>query len=101
MNLQSQAKERVKRIKELSKGTKSENKGAKGSHKGKTFELGQVVNDVRSWVHEEWSVDERNDGWSFDGWNDDGNGVEWREDCEKHMSHLQAHFHLNVQDGRR
>ena len=73
MNLQFQAKERVKRIKELSKGTKSENKGAKGSHKGKTFELGQVVNDDRLWVHEEWSVDERNDGWSFDGWNDDGN----------------------------
>ena len=49
-------KGKSKRIKELSKGTKSENKGAKGSHKGKTFELGQVVNDDRSWVHEEWSV---------------------------------------------
>ena len=53
-----------------SKGTKS------GSCKGKTLELAQVDNDDRSWIHEEWSLDERNDGWSFYGWNDDANGVE-------------------------
>ena len=90
MNLQSQAKEREKRIKEnqreskgLSKGTKSENEGAKGPCEGKTLGMGQVDNDDRSWIHEESSLDERNDAWSFDGWNDDGNGVEWREHCEQ------------------
>ena len=66
-----------------SKGTKMENKGAKGSCKGEKLELGQVDNEDRSWIHEEWSFDERNDGWSSDGWTDDGNGVEWREDCEQ------------------
>ena len=59
-----------------SEGTKSENKGAKGSCKRKTEELGQVDTADRLWIHEEWSLDERSDGWRFDGWNDDGNGVE-------------------------
>ena len=88
MSLQSQTKECVKRIKENPKGTKRENTGAKGSCKGKKLELGQVDNDDRSWIHEEWSFDERNDGWSSDGWTDDGNGVEWREDCEQ--AHVAA-----------
>ena len=60
-----------------SEGTESENKGAKGSCKGKALEeLGQVDTPDRLWIHEEWSLDERSDGWGFDGWNDDGNGVE-------------------------
>ena len=60
-----------------SEGTKSENKGAKGACKGKTLEeLGQVDTADRLWIHEEWSLDARSDGWRFDGWNDDGNGVE-------------------------
>ena len=54
-------------------GKGKSNKGAKGSCKGKTLELEQVDTADRSWIHEEWSVDEKNDGWSFDGWNDDGN----------------------------
>ena len=80
---EGKSKENQRESKGLSNGTKSENKGAKVSCKGKTLELGQVDNDDRSWIHEEWSLDERNDGSSFDGWNDDGNGVEWREDCEQ------------------
>ena len=71
-----------------SKGTKRENTGAKGSCNGKKLELGQVDNDDRLWIHEEWSFGERNDGWSSDGWTDDGNGVEWREDCEQ--THVAA-----------
>ena len=55
----------------------------KAHAKVKKLELGQVDNDDRSWIHEEWSFDERNDGWSSDGSTDDGNGVEWREDCEQ------------------
>ena len=82
VNLQSEAKERVKRTKEnsKSKGTKSENKGAKGSCKGKTSEtgisglenlnseacsenlqsvqMGQVYIADTSWIHEECSLDE-------------------------------------------
>ena len=38
-----------------------------------------------------WSLDERNDGCSFDGWNDDGNGVEWCEDCEQtHVTYASS-----------
>ena len=71
-----------------SKGTKMENKGAKGSCKGEKLELGQDDKEDRSWIHEERSFDERNDGWSSDGWTDDENGVEWREDCE--LTHVVA-----------
>ena len=77
------SKENQRESKGLSKGTKSENEGAKGPCEGKTLGMGQVDNDDRSWIHEESSLDERNEAWSFDGWNDDGNGVEWREDCEQ------------------
>ena len=76
-------KGKIKENQRESKGTKSENKGAKGSCKGKALEKGQVDNDDKSWIQEEWSLDERHDGWSFDGENDDGNGVEWRENCEQ------------------
>ena len=91
MNFQSQAQEKVKRTKEnpkdLSRGTKSENKSAKVSCEGKTSEMTQVDIADTSWIHEEWSQDERNEDWSFDEWNDDKNFVGLREDCEKHMSH--------------
>ena len=66
----------------MSKGTKSENKGAKGSCDGKMLETGQVDAADTSWIYEELSLDERNDG-CFDKLNDDRNGVEWREDCEQ------------------
>ena len=36
-----------------------------------------------SWIHEEWSQDERNEDWSFDELNDDRSFVGLREDCEQ------------------
>ena len=55
----------------LSRGTKSENKSAKVSCEGKTSEMTQVDIADTSWIHEEWSQEERNEDWSFDEWNDD------------------------------
>ena len=37
---------------------------------------------------------EEDDGWSFDGWNDEGNGVEWREDCEQTYDTSASSFSL-------
>ena len=45
--------------------------------------MGQADNDDTSWIHEEWSLDEKNDGWNSDEWNDDRNCVGWRVDCER------------------
>ena len=54
----------------------------------KMLETGQVDAADTSWIYEELSLDERNDG-CFNKLNDDRNGVEWREDCDQtHTSHL-------------
>ena len=76
-------KETHGKSKGLSRGTKSENKSAKGSCEGKASEMGQVDTADTSWIHEEWSQDERIEDWSFDEWNDDRSFVGWREDCEQ------------------
>ena len=87
MNLQAQEKERVKRIKEKPKDCPKEprvrTKVPKAHAKVQTSEMGQDGNDDMSWIHEELSPDERNDGCSFDELNDDRNCVGWREDCEQ------------------
>ena len=68
MNLQAQVKERVKRIKETPKDCQKEPRVR--------TKVPKAHAKVKHW--------KRNDGWTFDGWNDDdGNGVEWREDCEQ------------------
>ena len=82
------------KTKGLSRGTKSENKSAKGLCEGKTLEIEQVDTAVLSWIHEEWSQDERNEDWSFDEWNDDRNCVGWREDCEQTQVTLARSFSL-------
>ena len=78
----------------LSRGTKSENKSAKGSCEVKTSEMCQVDTADASWIHEEWSPDERNEDWSFDEWNDDRSFVGWREDCEQTHVTLVSSFSL-------
>ena len=45
--------------------------------------MGQVDTADTSWIHEDWSPDEKNDGRSSDEWNDDRNFVGWRVDCEQ------------------
>ena len=50
--------------------------------------MGQVYTTDTSWIHEEWSLDERNDGWSFDEWNDDWNCVGGMKILNKDMTHL-------------
>ena len=87
---QSQAKARVKRTVEKITG---QSKGSKGSGKGKTLKtgisglenlktetgsetqksvhMGQVYTTDQSWIHDEWSLDEWNDGWSLYERNDD------------------------------
>ena len=63
--------------------------------------MGQVDNESTTCIHEKLNLDEKNDGWSFDGLNDDRNDVEGREVVNKRRSHLQGHFHLKAQNGRR
>ena len=85
------------------KGQSKGSKGAKGSGKGKTsktgipglenwksqassetqesVQMGQVYTTDTSWIHDECSPDEWNDGWSLDEWNDDWRSVGWHEDC--------------------
>ena len=78
----------------LSTGTKSENKSAKGSCEGKTAEIGLVDTADTSWMHEEWSQDERNEDWSFDEWNDDRSLVGWREDGKQtHVTLVSSFSH--------
>ena len=99
---QSQAKERIQG---KSKGTKGAIQGSKGAGNGKTLktgisdlenfksetssetqesvQMGQVCTTETSWIHDEWSPDEWNDGWRLDEWNDDWSGVVWHEDCEQ------------------
>ena len=63
--------------------------------------MGQVYTNDASRTHDEhdgWNGDEWNDGWSLDEWNDDWSCVGWHEDCEQHMTHLYAHFHLKAQN---
>ena len=76
-------KENQGKSKGLSRATKSENKSAKVSCEGKASEMAQVDIADTSWIHEEWSQDERNEDWSFDEWNDDRSFVGLREDCEQ------------------
>ena len=76
-------KENQGKSKGLSRATKSENKSAKVSCEGKASEMAQVDTANTSWIHEEWSQDERNEDWSFDEWNDDRSFVGLREDCEQ------------------
>ena len=45
--------------------------------------MGQVCTTGTSWIHEEWSADEWNDGWCLDEWNDDWSCVGWHENCEQ------------------
>ena len=80
----------------FTKGTKCENKGTEGSRKCNTLEMGQVDDDDRSWIHEEWSFDERNDGWSLTVGTMMGMMLNGVKIVNKHMSHLQA-----LQNGRR
>ena len=110
------AKERVKRTMEKSKGQSKGSKGAKGSCKGKTSktgisglenlksetlsetqesaQMGHVCTTDTSWIHDEWSPDERHDGWSLDEWNDDWSLVGWQEDCEQTCDTSVSSFSL-------
>ena len=65
--------------------------------RAKRRKWGQVDNDT-SWIHEEWSLDERNDGYSFDEWNDDRNCVAWREDCEQTRVTSASSFSLETSE---
>ena len=94
-------KGKSKENKEKSKGTKSENKGAKGSCKGKTLELGRVENDDRSWIREEWSLYERTMAVVLMNGMMTGVVLNGTKVGNKHMSQLQAHFHLKALNGRR
>ena len=98
-------KENSEKPKGKSKETKGAIQGSKGSGNGKTsktgisglenlksetssktqesVQMGQVCTTETSWIHDEWSLDEWNDGWRLDKWNDDWSGVGWHEDCEQ------------------
>ena len=89
-------KENQGKSKGQSTGTKSENKSAKGSCEGKLSETGQDDAADTSWIHEQLSLDERNDGCSSDVWNGDKNGVEWREDCEQTQVTSAGSFSLEI-----
>ena len=87
-------KENQGKSKGLSRGNKTENICAKGSCEGNTSDMGQVDTADTSWIHEEWSQDERNEDWSFDEWNDDRSFVGWREDCEQTYDTSVSSFSL-------
>ena len=103
------------------KENKEKSKGTKGSHKGKTSKtglsgldnlksetssetqesvhMGQVCTTETSWIHDEWSPHEWNDGWSLDEWNDDWSGVGWHEDCEQTYNTSVSSFSLESSAG--
>ena len=55
----------------------------KGHAKGKRWNRDRLITTTNRGFRRNGALDERHDGWSFDGENDDGNGVEWRENCEQ------------------
>ena len=56
--------------------------------------MGQVYTTDTSWIHEECSPDEWNDGWSLDEWNDDWSRVGWYEGWEPTHDTLESSFSL-------
>ena len=44
---------------------------SKAHAKAKRRKCDRLILLIHSWIHEEWSQDERNEDWSFDEWNDD------------------------------
>ena len=52
------------------------------------WQVGQVHTTDTSWIHEERSLGDWNDGWRSDEWNDDWSCVGWHEDCEQTHTHL-------------
>ena len=81
-------KENQGKSKGLSRGTKSENICAKGSCEGNTSEMGQVDTADTSWIHEEWSQDEKNEDWSLMSGMMTGVLLDGVKIANKHMTHL-------------
>ena len=61
-------------------------------------QMGHVCTTDNSWIHDEWSPDEWNDGWRYDEWNDDWSSVGWHEGWEQTYDTSVSSFSLGSFD---
>ena len=109
-----------KRRSKENNGKSKRSKGANGSCKGRTSKTGisglenlksetsletqdsakkgHVCATDTSWIHDERSHEEWNDGWSLDERNDDWSSVGWHEDCEQTYDTSVSSFSLQSFD---
>ena len=71
---------------------------SKSETSSETHQSAQTCPTDKSWTHDGWSPDERNDCWCFDEWNDDWRSVGWHEGWEQTYDNSASSFSLGGLD---